>query len=270
MIIDMHSHIFPEKIASRALDKLSSIIKIPPSMNGTIFGLMDSMEKSGVDLSVVLPVVTSPSQFDSILHFAVWINETASSWNGPKLLSFGGIHPESSNYKEQLRSIAREGIRGIKIHPNYQGVSFDDIRYMRIIDTASELGLTVLTHAGEDAYTPGEEYCSPDMILHVLKDVAPPRLVLAHMGNNEHYNESEEKLCGQKVYLDTSYSIMHMSEEQFVRMIHIHGADRILFGTDAPWTSQKDCVQKLSRMTGLSQMEKQQILGGNASILLNL
>ena len=99
-------------------------------------------------------------------------------------------------------------------------------------------------------------------ILHVLEDTAPPRLILAHMGSNGNYQEAEEKLCGKNVYFDTSYSIMHMEEEQFTRMIHLHGADKVLFGTDAPWTYQKDCVEKLKSLTGLSEKEKQQILWG--------
>ena len=115
---------------------------------------------------------------------------------------------------------------------------------MRVIYAASELGLIITTHTGVDPYTTDETFCSPDMILRVLKEVAPPKLVLAHMGNNEHYDESEQKLCGQNVYLDTSYSIMHMPEEQFVRMVHRHGADKVLFATDAPGPAKR-IVQKI-------------------------
>lgn len=270
MIVDFHTHIFPDKVAAKAIPKLSSVIHLEPSMNGTIDGLKASMEKSGVDISIVLPIVTNPHQFDSILRFAVHINETCSQDFGPGLVSFGGLHPMSENYKEQLRLLQREGIRGIKLHPNYQGLHFDDIHYMRVIYAASELGLIITTHTGVDPYTPDETFCSPDMILRVLREVAPPKLVLAHMGNNEHYDESEQKLCGQNVYLDTSYSIMHMPEEQFVRMVHRHGADKVLFATDAPWTCQKDCAENLKSMFSLTPEEKQKILTDNAVRLLGL
>lgn len=270
MVIDFHSHIFPDKVAAKAIPNLSSIIHLEPSMNGTVSGILDSMEKSGVDLSVILPIVTNPHQFDSILRFAVHVNETFSDISGPRLLSLASVHPMSDDYKAQLHLIKKEGFKGIKLHPNYQGLHFDDIRYMRIVDTASELGLFVLTHAGADPYTPDETFCSPDMILRMLQEVAPPKLVLAHMGNNENYTESEQKLCGRPVWFDTAYSIMHIPEEQFVRMVHLHGADKILFGTDAPWTYQKDCVEKLNSMTGLSQAEKHQILSANAAALLGI
>ncbi|MDO4277060.1 MAG: TatD family hydrolase [Eubacteriales bacterium] len=270
MIIDFHTHIFPDKVAAKALPKLSSVIHIEPSMNGTADGLRDSMERGGIDVSVVLPTVTDPHQFDSILRFAVQINETWADNSGTRLISLAGMHPICENYKDQLKLIKKEGFKGIKIHPNYQGLYFDDIHYMRLIYAASELGLCVITHTGEDPYTPDEIYCSPDMILHVLDEVAPPKLILAHMGSNENYEEADAKLCGKNVYLDTAYSLMHMPEEQLVRMIHHHGADKVLFGTDAPWTSQKECAEKVSSLTGLSQKEKQQILYENAAVLLGI
>lgn len=270
MVIDFHSHIFPEKIAAKAIPQLASIIKLEPSMDGTIGGLRVSMENAGIDLSVILPVVTAPQQFDSVVRFASYINENYSEVSGPRLLSFAGIHPDCEDYKEKLKLIAREGFKGIKLHPNYQGKYFDDISYMRIIYTASELGLCVVTHAGFDPVTPDEDFCSPDMILRVLEETAPPRLILAHLGSNENYDEVLGKLCGKEVYLDTAYSLMHISEETFVRIVRAHGSDKILFGTDAPWTSQKESVERLNSLTALSEEEKQRIKNGNAVKLLNL
>jgi hypothetical protein len=270
MVIDFHTHIFPDKVAAKAIPKLASVIRLAPSMDGTANGLMDSMEQSGVDVSVILPTVTDPHQFDSIIRFASFINETYSEKDGARLLSLAGVHPACDDYKEQLKLIKKEGFKGIKLHPNYQGFHFDDIRYMRLIYAASELDLCVLTHAGYDPYTPDEVFCSPDMILHVLDEVAPSKLILAHMGSNENYTESEEKLCGKNVFLDTAYSILHMEEEQLVRMIKRHGADKILFGTDAPWTSQKECVEKIHHLSGLSDDEKTRILSQNAADLLGI
>lgn len=270
MIIDSHTHIFPDKVAAKAIPKLSSVIHLKPSMDGTIQGLKDSMERGGVDVSMVLPIVTTPHQYESILRFAVHVNETCGSESGPRLVSLAGIHPESDTYKEQLHQIKQEGFAGIKLHPNYQGMKFDDIRYMRLIYEASALGLSIVTHTGADPYTPDEVFCSPDMILHVLEETAPPKLILAHMGSNENYFEAEEKLCGKNVYFDTAYSLMHMEDAQFVRMVHKHGADKVLFGTDSPWTEQKDCVDKLLSLSGLSEKEKQQILYENAAFLFQL
>ena len=270
MIIDTHTHIFPDKIAGSALHKLSEIIDLKPGTNGTYDGLRASMDEAGIDVSLVLPVVTSPHQFDSILRFAVFLNENFSECEGPRLISFGGIHPECSDYKVLLRQVKNAGLKGIKLHPNYQNTDFNDVRFKRIIYAASELGLIVLTHTGFDPYTPGHEYCTPDMILDVLKDVAPPKLILAHMGSNENYQESMEKLCGQNVWLDTAYSIIRMPENELVRMIHMHGADKVLFATDSPWAGQKEAVEHFKNLSGLSEKEKEQILWGNGAALLGI
>ena len=270
MVIDFHTHIFPDKVAAKAIPHLASIIKQLPSMDGTLDGLRASMEQSGVDVSVVLPVVTAPHQFDSILRFASAVNEKWAENPDTRIISFAGIHPAHPDYKDQLRLIASEGFKGIKIHPNYQGMHFNDIQYKRLVYTASELGLAVLTHAGFDPVTPDEDFCSPDMILDVVQETAPPRLILAHMGSNTNYEESLKKLCGQNVYLDTAYSILHMEEELLTRMIHSHGADKVLFATDTPWADQKACVEKIQTLPGLSVEEKKQILSGNAQYLLGI
>lgn len=270
MIIDFHTHIFPDKIAEKAIPKLAAKSSIVPSTNGTMDGLKSSMEQAEIDLSVVLPVITDPKQFESVLKFAVQVNETCLHNDGPRLLSFCGVHPESSNIKEQLQAIKNEGILGIKIHPQYQDVLFDDIRYMRLIYAASELGLIVLTHTGFDVGIPDKEYCTPDMITHVLDEVAPPKIILAHMGNNQHYEETLIKLCGRNVYFDTSYSFVNMPEDMFVKLVRAHGAEKILFASDAPWTVQKDGVEKLRNLTALSEKEKKLIFSQNAIELLGL
>ena len=269
MIIDMHTHIFPDEVAKKAIPKLSKTIDLPPSMNGTADGLLDSMMRAGVDLSIILPTITNTRQFDSIIRFANFINEREYPKDGPKLFSIAGIHPDMPDYKEKLTQIYQMGFKGIKIHPDYQEVFFDDIRYMRILDKTSELGLFTITHAGYDPYSPDRVHCSASRIRRVLDEVAPNNLILAHMGNNELYDESEELLVGQDVYFDTAYSICHMKKEQLFRMIKNHGAHRILFGSDAPWGAQKDAVSIL-RSLPLTPEEQEQIFWKNAAALLKL
>lgn len=270
MIIDFHSHIFPEKIAKKALPKLSGVIHIAPSTDGTINGMLASMKNAGVDISVILPTVTDPHQFDSILKFACYVNEYDYDGEGPRLISLAGIHPEASDYKEQLKLIKKYGFAGFKIHPDYQGTCFDDIRYMRILDKASELDLFCITHAGYDPYSPDKVHCTPEMIVKVVHEVAPTRLVAAHMGNNEFYDQAEKLLMGLPIYLDTAYSLQHMDSSQFIRMAKTHGTDRILFGSDAPWTSQKEDVELFLGLDAFTETEREQILSGNAKKLLNL
>lgn len=262
MIIDFHTHIFPEKIADRTIAHLAKVCREIPRTDGKKDGLLASMETAGIDCSVILPVVTAPSQFQSI-------NEYASNFREGKLLSFGGIHPESSDYKTELRYIKSLGLKGIKLHPDYQNTYFNDIRYKRIISFATELDLIVSVHAGLDPLCPDDIHCTPQMEAEVIDEVQPTKLILAHMGGNTLYDDAERYLVGRNVYLDTSYVLDKMPQEQFVRMVKTHASDKILFATDSPWGGQKDFIKCLQGMM-LSEAEKQQILQENAKRLLNI
>lgn len=269
MVIDFHTHIFPDTVAQKAIPRLADIIHLVPSMDGTLNGLLASMEEGGISTSVVLPTVTNPLQFDSIIRFADELNSKFIAKGDMRILSFAGIHPDAPDWQEQLNTISHLGFKGIKLHPDYQGTFFNDIRYKRILYRAAELELISLTHTGLDVYSPGIIHCTPEMVLEVIQEVHPQKLVLAHMGCNELYDRTEEKLIGQDIYLDTAYSLSHIEQEQFLRIVRNHGISKILFGTDTPWNSQKEDVQLLSSMP-LSQEEKDAILFKNAASLLNL
>lgn len=262
MIVDFHTHMFPDKIARGTIAFLGNVCKMEPDTDGTYTGLRRATEEAGIDLSVALPAVTKVSQIDSINRFAAQYQE-------PPVLSFGGIHPECENYKEILRQIRDMGLKGIKLHPDYQEMYFDDIRYKRLIAYASELGLIVSVHAGKDPKCPDDVHCTPRMALELLKDVMPKKLVLAHMGGNELWDEVEEYLVGQEVYFDTGVVLNRMPQEQFLRMVRTHGADKILFATDSPWGAQKEFVEILSAMP-LASEEKEMIFSGNACRLLDI
>ena len=268
MIIDFHTHLFPEKVAPKAIPMLARLSHSDPSYDGTKNGLYASMERGSIDISIVLPVVTAPHQFDSILRFAEGINREFKSI--PRIISFAGIHPDCEDVRGKLTEIKRRGFRGIKLHPYYQNASLNDIRYLRLIEQASALDLIVSVHAGYDPYDPALNLASPDMVLQVIKEVHPPKMILAHMGSNKNYQESLEKLCGQNVYMDTGFVLKDINMDLFARMVHAHGADHIVYGSDGPWTDQGWGAKKIMDCPSLSMEEKQQILYKSALNLLAL
>ena len=261
MIIDFHTHIFPDKIAGKTLDFLSSVCHTSPYTNGTYDGLKVSAEKAGIDISIALPV-TKVSQIDSVNRFALQYQEAP-------VISFAGIHPCCEDYKEELHKIKEMGMKGIKLHPDYQELYFNDIRYKRLISHASELGLVIVVHAGVDPKCPEDVHCTPKMAREVIDEVNPENLVLAHMGGNKLWDDVEKYLVGEDVYFDTGVVLDKMSQEQFLRIVRTHGADKILFATDSPWAGQKEFVEVLSKMP-LSEEEKEQIFSKNACRLLKL
>ena len=282
MIIDFHTHTFPEQIAERAIEKLSHSGHIKNYSDGTLPGLKRAMRTADVDYAVLLPVVTRPSQQEDINRAAI---ERIQEFQETGILSFGGIHPDNENYREILKSFAEHGIPGVKLHPVFQGIYFDDIRYLRIIDCACENNLIVLTHAGFDVSFPGADFVSPVHIRSVYDQVRPDKLVLAHMGGWDDWDSAEELLADCDVYLDTAYALSPlrsnldgaasierytpMSKEQFLRMVRIFGADHILFGSDSPWTDIAESLQ-LVKESGLGKSELSDVLGGNAARLLRL
>ena len=282
MIIDFHTHAFPDELAGRAVSKLSAMSHIPAFSDGTYRALSASAREAGVDLSIVLPVATSAKPVATINDTAARVNEHTRETN---LLSFAGIHPDTPIAREELGNIASLGFKGIKLHPVYQGVDLDDPRYLRILDRAGELGLIVVTHAGMDIGYPGEIRCSPEMVLNVLRQAGPVTLVLAHMGGWRQWDRARELLAGTSVWLDTAFSLGAITplndgyyapedlplldQEGFLRMVDAFGADRLLFGTDSPWSAQRPDIEWI-RALPLSKEQKDAILGGNARRLLGL
>ena len=261
MIIDFHTHMFPDKIAGRTLDYLSGIFGASPFADGTYTGLYNSMGKGAVDISIALPAVTKVSQVASINRFA-------SAYTEGPVISFGGIHPECENYKEILKEIKNLGLKGIKMHPDYQDMYFNDIRYKRLVDYATELGLIIVVHAGLDPKCPDDVHCTPEMAAEVIDEVHPANLVLAHLGGNEMWDDVEKYLVGKDVYLDTAVVLDVIKEDQFLRIVRNHGADKILFGTDVPWRDQGAFVHLLND-SKLTQEEKNKIFYKNACKLLD-
>lgn len=271
MIIDAHTHVYPEKIVERAIKKLEAASGVPAKVNGKKEGLLESMKEAGIDYSVLLPVATSVSQVDAINEEAARTNRMGEKTG---LLSFGGIHPDTENYKEVLVRVRDSGLKGIKLHPDYQATFFHDIRYKRIVEKATELGLYIMVHCGEDIGLPDPVHCPPGQILEVLSETGTDKLILAHMGGWRMWEQVEELLTGQDVYMDTAFSFDCMpgvkgmlTKEQFVRIVKKHGADRIVFGTDSPWAGQKEYVDWI-RQTALSPEEKEKIFSGNMKRIL--
>ena len=272
MVIDFHTHTYPDAIAAETVSKLKDVAGIPAHTDGTAHGLAESAKEAGIDYVLVLPVATSPHQVGTINEVAYKTNLSA---HRKGLLSFGAIHPDSPDYKRVLRGIASLGLRGIKLHPDYQGAFFNDIRYKRIIETATELGLYVVVHAGIDIGLPEPVHTPPSAVKEVLRDTGTDKLILAHMGGWRMWDEVMDTLVGENVRIDTSFSTTAtgldgmLDEEKFVGMVRAFGAERILFGTDSPWASQRKSLKWIEH-TPLHRAEKEKILGKNAEELLKL
>ena len=261
-------------MAERIVAALADVPGVQNHTEGTVKALIESMATANIDKSVILPVCTRKGQFDTVNKFAAEINRRYDN-----LISFGGIHPDDDDPEQKLTFLKESGFKGIKIHPDYTETFIDDERYIRIVTAAQELGLTVVTHAGKDpAYD--IVHCPPErarcLLDHVddLTAFDEPFMVFAHLGGNHLLSDVERYLAGQNCYIDISCSFADLgdfsdsTDEDIVRVIKNHGADKILFATDSPWNDQKAYVERFKSLKGLSDKEKQMILSENAEKLL--
>ena len=270
MIIDFHTHIFPDKIAKNAIQVLENkSSEARACTDGTISGLLSHIKDANIDLAITLPVLTKPTQFNSILDFALNTNKTFLD-NRKGVLSFGGIHPLCEDLYGKLKLIKQSGLLGIKIHPDYQETFIDDSRYVEILQIAKELDLIVVTHAGYDfAYPDAPIRCTPERVVKVIEKVKHDKFVLAHYGGVDLWEQVYDILAGQNVYLDTSCIINRIDESVFVDILNKHGDDKVLFASDCPWRNANDTKNYLLKF-GLSKESYDKIFYKNAIKLLGI
>jgi hypothetical protein len=263
MIIDFHTHIFPDHLAENALNFLSEKGKISPFTDGTLNGLLESMEKSGVDVSVICNIATSPKQSDNIFNFCKKIRSD-------KILPLGSIHPESENIEEYLKKYKSEGVKGLKLHPDYQNFYIDDKAVFYIYDLCESFNLFIVFHCGIDIGYPPPYHATPERIKKIRENFKNLKIVAAHMGSFEMYDEVEEYLFGEDIYFDTAYCLDKMPQEDIKKFFGKHPIERFLFATDSPWCNQKNYVEILSSFKFLTDDDKEKIFSENAKKLLNI
>ncbi|MDO5410930.1 MAG: amidohydrolase family protein [Lachnospiraceae bacterium] len=267
-MIDFHTHIYPDKLAGRLMHDLADSYYWGHFSDGTQNGLLASMDEAGIDYCVTHPVVTRPDQFDSINRFAREQQETG------RLIPFGGIHPDCEDIPGKLRLLKSQGFPGIKLHPDWQGMFIDDPRMISLIREALALDLIVMVHSGYDGAFPDVSRCTPGRALHLLQQLENPghetrKLVLAHSGAHLQYDDVKRYLLGTNVYFDISLSHMYIPDEEFLTILHKHGAKKLLFATDSPYADQKDSVRAIKKRP-LSPEDYVLITEGNARRLLHI
>lgn len=240
MLIDFHTHIFPDKIARSTISLLEKNSESRANTDGTTEGLILEMEKSSTDLCVTLPVLTKPSQFDSVAKFAEIVNEKYKK-EPKRLLSFAGIHPSCSEIKSKMRYLKDIGIKGVKIHPDYQETFIDDDGFYKILSAAKDYDMIVVTHAGVDnGYKNCPVRCTPQMIKKLYSKVPYEKFVLAHYGGHNMWQEVYDEICDLNCYFDTAFTFHEIKADLFKKILDKHGYDKVLFATDCPWRSIKE------------------------------
>ena len=263
MLIDFHTHAFPERIAARAVQKLSHASGgLLPQTDGTAAALKAEMAKDGVDISVVQNIATNPTQQHKVNDFAMELDRD------PALVAFGSVHPDAPDAIQELDRIHAAGLKGVKFHPEYQQFYADDEKMKPIYRKISQLGLITLFHAGHDYGFPPPYHAMPEQMLRALKWFDSP-VVAAHWGGLGCGAEVLEKLCGKNLYFDLAFGCGAMARDTAQAILDRHGPDRLLFGSDMPWHRPSWELRLLDTLD-ISPEDRDRICFRNARALLGL
>ncbi len=254
-VIDSHCHIYPEKIAEKAVAGTDKFYDTVAACLGTPADLLKVNEQAGIDHSLVQSVATTPKQVQSINEF---IASTVSD-SPDKLTGLGTLHPNSEDLRADVEHLIALGLKGVKLHPDIQNFKVDDYRCLKIYELCEEFSLPILMHTGDKRY----DNSNPNRLIPILEIYDHLTVIGAHFGGWSIWEEASHVLCDiPNLYVDCSSAMPWISDEKTVEIIRRYGAERVLFGTDYPMWSP---VNELDRFMNLplTEEEKRMILSEN-------
>ncbi len=263
VVIDIHTHAFPDEIAYKAVPLLASKANVKPALNGTLKALEQSMDKAGIDVSLICSIATKPTQFQNILN---WSLENSSN---KRFIFVPSVHPAAPEVIKQIEEIARLGFKGIKMHPYYQQFILDEERMFPLYKKMADLNLFLICHTGFDIAFPRDRIADPIRISNVIQKVPALKFIATHTGAWEDWDEVEKHLLGKKIYIETSFSLSYLGKEKFKQLLFKHNPEMLLFGTDSPWEDQACALEAICSLNLGPDLEAM-ILGQNAQKVLKL
>lgn len=259
-IVDLHVHAFPDRIAEGAVLHLERLSGYARHYDGTLAGLRASMTRHGIERAVVQPVATRPES-------VAGINDWAARNQDERVVFFGAMHPAHPDPAGEIRRLAGLGLRGIKLHPEFQEFRPDEDRMAPIYEAVVRHDLVLFFHAGADIAIDSVR-STPAVFGRVIEAYPRLRLVLAHMGGWQQWDEVLETLAGREIVLETAFTIAFTGADPFLELVRAHGAERVAFGSDGPFGdlgAELDAIGALP----LDEQERADVMWRTAGRLLD-
>jgi len=253
-VIDSHCHIYPPKIAAKAVAGTDRFYDSHSVLDGSAETLLHAGTAAGVDHFVVCSVATTPHQVQSINRFIA--AEVAASEG--RFTGLGTLHPESDNIKRDVEEILALGLKGVKLHPDIQAFKLDDYRCLKMYELC-EGRLPMLIHTGDDRY----DYSNPNRMRPILETYTELTVIGAHFGGWNVWHEVPQLYGLPNFYVDCSSSQGFLPPQRIRELLDGFGAGRVLFGTDYPMWYADDELEQLQEL-GLTEEELDLILHKNA------
>ena len=242
-IIDAHCHIYPDRIAHKAVEAVDNFYPSLPKdpLDGTCKTLIRTGKENGITHYIVHSVATTPHQVSSINRF---ISEAVLSSDGA-FTGLGTMHPDLEDIPAAMEELVSLGLHGVKLHPDIQRFAADDPRIMPVYEICEAKGLPVLVHTGDYRY----DFSNPPRIAHILRTFPKLNFVGAHFGGWSVWDKAAKTLSGfDNICVDCSSSMNYLGDSKSKELIGVWGEDRVLFGTDYPLWHQRQDIEALLRM----------------------
>jgi hypothetical protein len=274
MLIDCHTHAFADKIADKARDYIIEYYGLKTNFGARFSDLIDSAREASLNALILLTAATKPEQVHTINN---WVLKTLPALKKsmensphplPQIIPFGAYHTGDSGWQSEITRLRAAKIKGIKLHPEFQGIDLADPVLNDFFDEI-ENDFIVMIHVG-DRTVSDKNLSTPKKVAAIHKNFPGLKIIAAHMGGYKLWDEAYEYLAGKDLYIDTSSAICYMESAMIRKIIERHGTDRVLFGSDFPMKSPKDEYEVLDGLHWLSAPEKEKIAGINCANLLGI
>jgi len=272
MTIDVHSHDFPDSIATRAMDGMCRRTegRLWPTGDGTLRTHLDLMELAGIDKAVTCPVATRPDMFEGIFRRAVGIKEGEFGVRAKRMLiPFASVHPRDPKALKHLEQVAKAGLKGVKFHCYFQDFSLADRDLWPVFAKIADLGLVVQCHCGADVGFDFTGLCGPREVETLLKNIRGLVFIAAHLGGCDGYpSHATDGLLETGCYVDTSVLHRRWHYDEPMRLLRSWPKERILFGTDSPWEHYPEAIRWVKSVRVSADWKA--LFGENACRLLSI
>lgn len=257
-IIDCHTHVYPEKIAAKAVKSVADFYGITLERDGTLDALLKKSADAGVSRCLALAVAVDAPHVIPVNNYLI----SAVSAHSDRLWGFATLHPDMDDPGKEVERVLKAGMKGIKLHPDMQHFSLADPAADRLFATCEGV-CPMMFHTGDNRY----HNSNPTLVPAILKRHPRLQLICAHLGGYSEWDDAARCLSDLPVYVDTSSSSFVLPPERIRTLIDLYGEDRVLFGTDFPmWEPQPEIDFLLS--LGLSDTAYRKIFSENIMKLL--
>ena len=266
-VFDIHTHTYPEAIAEKACVNLGKFYDFVCEGQGTYAHLESQARENNVGGYLLFSVATNSHQVEKVNSSIAALAELSRS-HGFKTVGFAGMHQDFPDFEGEIKRCIDIGLRGIKIHPDIQGVDINDKRLLPLYDIAQSEDLPIYFHIGDNR--PQYQFSATEKLLEVLNNFPRLRVVAAHLGGYSVWESSVPALAGRdNVMYDTSSALWAMTPEFAGEIIGKLGAENVMFGTDYPVKNAKEELDRFFAIR-LTDKEREDILWNNAVRFLGI